>query len=296
MPTRRCILVATVGLLIALDAGRSLYARVASRIPQSLRVSNPDFAEPIKWPPASEAEAHAPGDKRLYLRHCAVCHGAEGRGNGPAAPSLHPRPRDFSHGVFKVKSTPGANPPTLADVRATIERGLPGSSMTGWHDILSGAEMDALADHVRTLGPHQAWAPPRDAPIVSEEIFRNSSAVAGRRWYDDLGCPACHGSQGRGDGGSAEALKDVWGQPDPARDLTAPWTFRAGDSPQAVYSVIAHGMSGTPMPGYAEVAEPGQIADVTPEYGSNKQPMIHKVWRCGLALAVGITLKDGRSA
>ncbi|MBI5292447.1 MAG: type III-A CRISPR-associated RAMP protein Csm4 [Chloroflexi bacterium] len=41
---------------------------------------------------------------------------------------------------------------------------------------------------------------------------------------------------------------------------------------------------------------PGQIADATPKYGSNKQPMFHKVWRCGLALAVGITLKDGRSA
>ncbi len=31
----------------------------------------------------------------LYARHCAVCHGATGRGDGPAAGLLTPPPRDL---------------------------------------------------------------------------------------------------------------------------------------------------------------------------------------------------------
>ncbi len=43
----------------------------------------------------SRPEAVARG-KVLYDRYgCAVCHGVEGRGDGPVARSLNPRPRDF---------------------------------------------------------------------------------------------------------------------------------------------------------------------------------------------------------
>jgi len=34
--------------------------------------------------------------KDLYLDHCAVCHGAEGKGNGPAAPALRTAPPDLT--------------------------------------------------------------------------------------------------------------------------------------------------------------------------------------------------------
>ena len=32
----------------------------------------------------------------LFARHCAMCHGAEARGNGPNAPSLNPQPTDLT--------------------------------------------------------------------------------------------------------------------------------------------------------------------------------------------------------
>jgi mono/diheme cytochrome c family protein len=32
---------------------------------------------------------------RVYQSYCAVCHGADGRGDGPAAATLYPRPVDF---------------------------------------------------------------------------------------------------------------------------------------------------------------------------------------------------------
>ena len=45
--------------------------------------------------------------KALYDRHCAVCHGAEARGNGPMAPAMVLQPPSLRsltarHGVFPV--------------------------------------------------------------------------------------------------------------------------------------------------------------------------------------------------
>lgn len=40
--------------------------------------------------------AHAIDGKGLYLEFCAVCHGRDGRGNGPAATSLKMEPTDLT--------------------------------------------------------------------------------------------------------------------------------------------------------------------------------------------------------
>jgi mono/diheme cytochrome c family protein len=265
---RRGIIFLLILLLSLFDLGRSLYARHGAAQPTRLDAADPQYAQPITWPPGSDVQPDAPLGERVYAQHCAICHGPDGRGNGPAAPSLHPRPRTFSGGVFKLKSTPEAQPPTAADVRATIERGMPGSSMPAWRDVLAYAELDAVADYIRGFGPLAAWAPAPGRPPVSAETLAGASAAAGKQLYAELGCPACHGPGGRGDGGSAKALKDVWGQADPPRDLSAPWTFRGGSEPEALYARIAYGMSGTPMPGYAEVAEAPQIAALVAYIGS----------------------------
>jgi mono/diheme cytochrome c family protein len=54
----------------------------------------------------AQAQDAAEG-RALYERHCATCHGAEARGNGPMAPALLLQPpslRDLSarHGVFPI--------------------------------------------------------------------------------------------------------------------------------------------------------------------------------------------------
>ena len=47
---------------------------------------------------AIAATAHAEGDAgaQLYVRWCASCHGADGRGDGPAAQALTPPPSDLT--------------------------------------------------------------------------------------------------------------------------------------------------------------------------------------------------------
>ena len=278
MSLRSRFLLLTLALLLLLDVARSVYARLGAQTPSRLWSPDPSYAQAIAWPPGSNLPADAPMGLRLYAEHCAVCHGPEGHGNGPAAPSLHPRPRDFSGGVFKLKSTPPNVPPTRADVIATIGRGIPGTSMPGWQNLLSEDEIGAVTDHIRTLGPLQAWAPAESAPTPPAALLAAASAERGHALYTDLGCPACHGPEGRGDGASAKDLRDVWKQPVRPRDLTAPWTFHGGDRPDALYARIAYGQGGTPMPGYAEVAEPAQIADVVAYIRSIARP---PAWNAG---------------
>ena len=43
--------------------------------------------------------------KAVYEKKCAVCHGVDGKGNGPAEFVLFPKPRDFTRGIFKIRST-----------------------------------------------------------------------------------------------------------------------------------------------------------------------------------------------
>jgi cytochrome c553 len=50
--------------------------------------------------------ARAVGFIGIYIEKCAFCHGPDGHGNGASAPSMIPRPRDFTTGMFEYKTTP----------------------------------------------------------------------------------------------------------------------------------------------------------------------------------------------
>ena len=56
------------------------------------------------------------GGYALYRKHCLHCHGVTGDGNGPTAPFLWPRPRDYRRGMYKFTSTTGQKP-TREDLR-----------------------------------------------------------------------------------------------------------------------------------------------------------------------------------
>ena len=85
---------------------------------------------------AGTAGAASPQDleagKQVYTRKCAQCHGDDGQGTGPAANEVFPRPRDFTRGIYKIRSTPSGTVPTDDDLFRSITNGLPGTSMPGW--------------------------------------------------------------------------------------------------------------------------------------------------------------------
>jgi mono/diheme cytochrome c family protein len=55
----------------------------------------PASASAKKNPYAGNAEAAAAG-KQIYMTVCATCHGNTGRGDGPAAAALNPKPANYT--------------------------------------------------------------------------------------------------------------------------------------------------------------------------------------------------------
>jgi mono/diheme cytochrome c family protein len=191
--------------------------------------------------------AQAQDAAALYRVRCAVCHGAEGRGDGPAAPLLTPPPRDFTTGVYKFRSTPSGTLPTEADVVRTITRGLSGTSMPPFADLLTEAERRVLARHVLSLAPatRPAAAPLRVPPFNWRPVL----AVQGAQAYARAGCGDCHGADGRGEGWRPRR-EGPTGDVAPT-NLTEPWSFRGGAQIDDIALRILGGIDGSPMPSFA---------------------------------------------
>lgn len=238
--------------LLMLDVGRSVYARLGHASPTELWQPSGDAYADIAWPPGSDVPATAPPGRRLYVRWCATCHGADGRGNGPAAPSLIPRPRDFTRGLFKYKSTPATEPPTDDDLARVVADGLQASSMPYFRDVLSADEIGEVVRYLKTLSPVFAGAAPQPTRMPSRMPADATSLARGRALYADLGCDRCHGVDGR----RREKHRDASGHPVFTRDLTAPWTFSGGSEPEQVWLRLTTMSPVSPMPSYAESISP----------------------------------------
>src|SRR5574341_472917 len=74
--------------------------------------------------------------KNTYKKYCSPCHGEEGKGDGPLARSMLPKPCDFTRGAYKFRTTPSGSLPTDDDIYRTISYGVPNSTMISW-DILT---------------------------------------------------------------------------------------------------------------------------------------------------------------
>jgi mono/diheme cytochrome c family protein len=147
----RLSIVLVFGLvLLALDVGRSIWARTGLAQPSAEYRPDPTLYADLTWPPGADLDSGAPLGARVFARHCAVCHGPNGRGNGPAAPSLFPRPRDFSSGRFKYKSTAADGPPTDEDLLRTVRDGLAASAMPYFAGVVSTEELNAVVAQVKS--------------------------------------------------------------------------------------------------------------------------------------------------
>lgn len=87
--------------------------------------------------------------RQVYGTRCALCHGMGGLGNGPAAAYLLTKPRDFSEGQFKLRTT--MDFPTDEDLFRTITVGFPAYGMPQF-DYLSAEARWALVNYVKLLG------------------------------------------------------------------------------------------------------------------------------------------------
>lgn len=256
--SRRAVLLLMLATLLLLDLARSAYARVGYAQPLQTWQPDPAVYADLAWPPGADLPASAPAGQRLYIQHCAVCHGPDGRGNGPAAPSLIPRPRDFSLGQFKYTSSPPGQPPSDADLSRVISGGLQASAMPGVGDLLSEDDIRALVGVIKSFSP--AFSSPAPQPLAIPPRVTPDAGSLGRgaQLFTTQGCAACHGADGR----ARLTLPDAKGYPVIARDLTAPWTFRGGSRPEDVWLRLTTGLAPSPMPSFADRTTPEERWDL----------------------------------
>ena len=198
-------------------------------------------------------EAQRESGRVLYMRNCSQCHGEKGDGLGYATPHLYPKPRDFTTARFKVRTTPNGALPMHEDLVNIIRRGMPYTSMPAWPD-LTDQEISDLAYFIKSFSADfsNAEMVPKPVELPSGPSATSESIEAGKKLYEETGCPKCHGNLGRADGPSAPTLTDDLGQPIRAADLTQPWTFRGGASREDIFRTMSTGFNGTPMPSFSD--------------------------------------------
>jgi DMSO reductase family type II enzyme heme b subunit len=190
--------------------------------------------------------------KGVYEKRCAVCHGVDGKGDGLAQSFLYPKPRDLTAGKFKIRSTPSGSLPTDEDLLKTITNGVTGTSMPSWM-VISEKERRALVEYIKTFDERFKTQPPAKPIAIGTPPTRTTQLlVKGKQLYEDAGCFECHGTTGKGDGPSARNLKDDWGNPITAYDFTKGGRYKGGSSILDIYRTFMTGMTGTPMPSYAD--------------------------------------------
>ena len=98
----------------------------------------------IAHPPAMPSPTIDPEHGRtIYERHCADCHGPEGRGDGRQASSLSPRPGNLISAQTSAKSD--------QDLLKIIAKGKPRTAMTGWEERLSPDDQAAVLAYIRSM-------------------------------------------------------------------------------------------------------------------------------------------------
>ncbi|HET7786954.1 MAG TPA: c-type cytochrome [Myxococcales bacterium] len=211
--------------------------------------------QPAALPRPPDPQRAARG-AQVFDRFCVSCHGKHGDGRGYSAQWLDPAPRDFTGGIFKWRSTPSGTLPTDDDLVRTVSRGLRHTNMPSWAPLGERTVRDVV-EYVKTFSPRWLTEPP-GKPIVIPPAPPDGeqSRKRGAELYTQMGCFNCHGAKGKGDGPAMPTLLDDWGHKIVPFDFTGGVGLKCGDRPEDVYRVFMTGLTGSPMPSYAEQLSP----------------------------------------
>jgi mono/diheme cytochrome c family protein len=242
-----------------------VWAAARNGPPPELPDPEPGWTEVAIEPPTRPAEELLEAGERLYGWNCLPCHGPDGKGDGPNALRLGLRPRNYTRGLFKFKTSPPGEMPFDEDLYRTLVTGIPAAGMPPFPQFTPDDRW-ALIAHVRSLSQmtledgtvirHFERNPARrklDLPPPPPGVDRIRGAglfMIGAR------CAQCHGHRGKGDGIAAAGLVDAFDRPERMPDMTrGPVTFKAGARLRDVYRVLTTGMAGSPMPSFASLPE-----------------------------------------
>jgi mono/diheme cytochrome c family protein len=93
--------------------------------------------------PALSADADK--GRPLYEKYCLLCHGPEGRGDGPVGLHANPPAANFHSPESKRKSD--------AALLQSIQQGHPETAMASWRGALSEEQINDIIAYIRKLSP-----------------------------------------------------------------------------------------------------------------------------------------------
>ena len=208
----------------------------------------------------------------LYRRFCVGCHGPLGDGEGENAQWIDPKPRNFTLGIFKCRSTPSGTLPLDSDLFNTIGRGIINSNMPQWRPLTDEDRVNLIA-YVKHFSPRfvgeKPGTPiqiPPEPPVTAERI------KAGQEVFKRVECWKCHGVEGRGNGPSADTLTDDQNRPIKPFNFHDTDRFKCGETDQDLYRIFMTGLDGTPMPSFMDNLKPEDAWDLV-FYLRTLQPM-----------------------
>ena len=126
--------------------------------------------------------------RRLYVSYCQLCHGTDGRGDGPLAKAMKISPSDLNTTV-RSRSDTILTKIITGEGRQTItgrdRHNLLSEAMPEWKDVFTESQVKALIAYLRFLGrsKHELMGDPE----------------LGMQLYQKY-CQVCHGVEGDGDG------------------------------------------------------------------------------------------------
>ncbi len=202
-------------------------------------------------PKLSETQEAVSEGKKVFEKRCWYCHGIEGKGDGPAAKTMFPKPRNFTRNEYKVRSTTFGSVPTDEDLFRIITSGIEGTAMPFWSTI-SETERWQVIYYIKTFnGQFKKDTTPKVVSVGSV-ASTPESIKRGQELFKETKCFECHGDDGRGNGPLTVALQTQWNMPYRARDLSKSWNFKGGNTIEDIYRTISTGFNETPMGSYLE--------------------------------------------
>jgi mono/diheme cytochrome c family protein len=147
-----------------------------------------------------------------YVGACAVCHGANGDGNGLFGQNIYPPATDLRARDTQEK--------TDAQLFWIIKNGLSFAGMPGFAKQFGDQDIWSLVSYTRSLATPTSFREPLDIPAPTKEQLaaansQGDAAARGAAVYLALGCYLCHGATGNAPGelrlrGGREVEEAVW--------------------------------------------------------------------------------------
>jgi mono/diheme cytochrome c family protein len=190
--------------------------------------------------PAAADPIGAYEGQRLFISYCMLCHGLDGKGDGPLARKMGIRPADLTVTIRSRSDTilkkiiSGEGGQTIT---GRARHNLVTEAMPEWSSVFGDEQIDALIAYLRFLSTskHELMGDPE----------------AGHELYVKY-CLACHGEEGYGDGAMTRLLKM-----EPA-DLSEPAAMNDLSNEELVASIVDG--AGEYMPAWEGILNEDEVA------------------------------------